>query len=128
MKVRATATIVMLLAAAGVALAAMIKGAGKFEWDVFYTWVIGPYVVLLLIFCLPLRQSDARSVAGCFAAGVVLTFSCFIYIGAKWVSASPTSAYIFMFAPPYLFVGGLAVWALTWALLRWRTTRRNGRE
>ncbi len=63
----------ILLASAVVAVSAMIHGAGKFEWSWFYPWVIGPYGILLLVFCLPMRQSDARSIAGRIAAALVLT-------------------------------------------------------
>jgi hypothetical protein len=122
---RALPTIVVLLAASVVAVSAMIHGAGKFEWSWFYPWVIGPYGVLLLIFCLPARQSDARSVAGRIAAVLVLTFTCLLYIDAMWVSVSSTSALIFIFAPVYLFVGGLVSWGLAWALFARRTARNN---
>jgi hypothetical protein len=43
MRTGAIAVIVLFLIAASiVALAAMIHGAGKFEWNGFYPWVIGP--------------------------------------------------------------------------------------
>jgi hypothetical protein len=127
MKNRALPTIALLLAASVVAFSAMIHGAGKFEWSWFYPWVIGPYGVLLLIFCLPTGQSDARSIAGRVAAALVLTFSCLPYIDAMWVSVSSTSALIFIFAPVYLFVGGLIVWGLAWAWFARRTRRRSTR-
>lgn len=113
-------TVVSLLAASAVAVSAMIHGAGKFEWNWFYPWVIGPYVLLVLIFVFPVRQSEARSVAGCAAAILVLAFTCLFYIDAMWFSVSSTSALIFIFAPMYLLVGGLAAWGLTWLLLKRR--------
>jgi hypothetical protein len=117
MRTGAIAVIVLFLIAASiVALAAMIHGAGKFEWNGFYPWVIGPYLVLLGIFCLPRRQSRARAFAGCLAAAMVLVFTCWFYVGAMWFSASSTSALIFIFAPAYLFVGGLVAWGITWFL------------
>ena len=109
MKTSARITAGLLLAASAVALAAMIRGAGKFEWNGFYPWVIGPYVVLLLIFCLPLQQSRPRSIAGCVAASAVLVATGVFYIEAMWLSVSSTAALIFIFAPMYLFVGGLVV-------------------
>jgi hypothetical protein len=107
----------LLLAAAAIAMTAMIHGAGKFEWNGLYPWVIGPYIVLLLIFCLPVHQSRSRSIAGCIAALAVLLFTGLFYIDAMWISISSTSALVFIFAPGYLFIGGLLVWALSWFLL-----------
>jgi hypothetical protein len=117
MKATAKATIGLLFAASVVALSAMIHGAGKCEWNSFYLWVIGPYIAMLLIFCLPMQQSRPRSIAGCVAAFAVLFFTGLSYIGAMWISVSSMSALIFLFEPLYLFVGGLAVWVLTWVLL-----------
>lgn len=109
-------TVAGLIAASGVALSAMIHGAGKFEWNGFYPWVIGPYIVLLAIFGLPRGQTDAKAFAGCAATVIVLVFTCWFYIGAMWFSASSTSPLIFIFAPIYLFVGGLIVWGIAWLL------------
>jgi len=106
-----------LLAAAVVAVSAMVHGAGKFEWNVFYPWVVGPYIVLFLVFWLPRSQSAARASAGCAAAVMVLLYSCWSYIGAMWFSASSTSALVFIFAPIYLLVGGLIVWGMAWFLI-----------
>jgi hypothetical protein len=83
------------------------------------------YGVLLLISCLPAGQSDARSIAGRVAAALVLTFSCLLYIDAMWVSVSSTSALIFIFAPVYLFVSGLIIWGLAWALFARRTAKEK---
>src|SRR5438105_6328870 len=94
----------------------MIHGAGKFEWNAFYPWVIGPYIVLLGVLCLPRDQTSARAFAGCVTAVLVLAFTCWFYIGAMWFSSSSTSALIFVFAPAYLFVGGLMVWGVAWYL------------
>lgn len=106
--------VVSLIAASAVALSAMVHGAGKFEWNVFHPWIIGPYVVLLAIFCFPRNQTDARAFAGCVTAVTVLLSTCWFYIEAMWFSASSTSALIFIFAPVYLFVGGLIVWGIAW--------------
>lgn len=125
MKTSTNATIGLLLAASIVAVAAMIHGAGKFEWNGFYLWVTGPYIILMLIFCLPPSQSDARSVAGSVSAAIVLAFSCLFYVDAMWISISSTSPLIFIFAPAYLFVGGLIVWGLAWLVLERRTARSN---
>jgi hypothetical protein len=108
--------VVSLIAASTVALSAMIHGAGKFEWNGFYPWVIGPYMVLLGVFGLPRSQTEARAFAGSVTAVMVLLFTCWFYIGAMWFSASSTSALIFIFAPVYLFVGGLIVWGVAWFL------------
>ena len=108
---------VCLTASSIVAIVAMIHGAGKFEWNWFYPWVIGPYIILLGIFCLPRRQTDSRAFAGCTSAMTVLVFSCWFYIGAMWFSGSSTSALVFIFAPIYLFVGGLVVWGSAWFVL-----------
>jgi hypothetical protein len=107
-------SVLSLAAASGVAVAAMVHGAGKFEWNGFYPWVIGPYVVLLLLFILPRAQADARAFAGSVAAVTVLVFTCWLYVGAMWFSRSSTSALIFIFGPAYLFVGGLIVWGVAW--------------
>lgn len=114
--IAAASIVACLIAASTVALAAMIHGAGKFEWNGFYPWVIGPYVVLLGLFSLPRGQTDARVFAGCMAGVLVLLFTCWLYIGAMWFSTSSTSALIFIFAPVYLFVGGLVVWSVSWLL------------
>lgn len=128
MTTRTKATIGLLLAASIVAVASMIHGAGKFEWSGFYPWVVGPYIILALIFCLPPSQPRARSLAGCVTAAVVLAFTSFFYIDAMWCSTSSTSALIFIFAPVYLFVGGLIIWVATWFLLERRTWRSNDRH
>jgi uncharacterized membrane protein YesL len=123
MKTSSKATVGLLLAAAALAVAAMIHGAGKFEWSPFYVWVLSPYIVLALIFVLPVSQSHARSVAGCSAAAMVLAFTGLLYIDAMWISVSSTSALIFIFAPAYLFVGGLIVWGLVWFVLKRRAPK-----
>ena len=110
-------TVVSLIAASIVALSAMIHGAGKFEWNLFYPWVIGPYLVLLAVFGLPFSQTDARAFAGCVSAVLVLLFTCWFYIGSMWFSASSTSALIFVFGPIWLFVGGLLVWGISWFVI-----------
>lgn len=120
-------TIASLSAASAVAASAMIHGAGKFEWNGFYPWVIGPYLLLVLMFVFPLRQSEARSIAGCVAAILVLAFTCLFYIDAMWFSVSSTSALIFIFAPMYLLVGGLAAWGLAWLLLKRRAENSSDR-
>jgi hypothetical protein len=118
MRGASVAVIILALAAASlVALSAMIHGAGgKFELSWFYAWVIGPYIVLLGVFGLPRSQSQARAFAGAMTALVVLLFTCWFYIGAMWFSTSSTSALIFIFAPAYLFVGGIVVWGIAWTL------------
>lgn len=118
MKAAATAGLIAsLVAASAVALAAMIHGAGKFEWNGFYPWVLGPYAVMLVAFGLPRGQTIARAFAGLVAALVVLACTCWFYIGAMWFSRSSTAALIFLFGPMYLFIGGLLVWAVSRALL-----------
>jgi hypothetical protein len=106
--------VVTLIAASAVALSAMVHGAGKFEWNVFYPWVLGPYIVLLAIFCFPRGQSDARAFAGCVTAAAVLVFTSWLYIDAMWFSVSSTSALVFIFAPAYLLVGGIIMWGIAW--------------
>jgi len=108
--------VVSQIAALTVAISAMIHGAGKFEWNGFYPWVISPYFILLGVFCLPRGQTQTRALAGCVAAVIVLLFTCWFYVGAMWFSASSTSALIFIFAPMYLLAGGLIVWAIAWFL------------
>jgi hypothetical protein len=110
-------TAVSLVTASIVALSAMIHGAGKFEWNGFYPWVIGPYVVLFGVFAFLPRRYGAGRFAGSIAAVTVLLFTCWFYIGAMWFSTSSTSGLIFIFAPVYLFAGGLAVWGIAWFLL-----------
>src|SRR5262249_14649574 len=125
MKTRASAVmIISLVAASGVALAAMIHGAGKFELNGFYPWVIGPYLVFLAVFGLPRGQTDARAFAGCVAALIVLALSCWFYVGAMWFSSSSTSALIFVFAPIYLLIAGLIAWVIAWFLF----ARRRGAQ
>jgi len=114
----------LLLIASIVAVAAMIHGAGKFEWNGLYPWVVGPYILLALIFCLPFSQSAGRAVAGCIAATLLLAFTCWFYIDAMWISVSSTSALVFLFAPAYLFAGSLIVWGLAWFVLARRAGRR----
>lgn len=127
MRVTGKITVASLLVALAVAVSAMIHGAGKFEWNGFYPWVIAPYGFFVLIFAFPVRQSEARSVAGCVAAILVLAFTCLFYLNAMWFSVSSTSALIFIFAPMYLLVGGLAAWGLTWLLLKKRAANDANR-
>jgi len=123
-KVAATVTVLALTAAAIVAFAAMVHGAGEFEWNGFYPWVLAPYVLLASVFAVPARRADASLFAGCLAAVTVLLFTCWFYVGAMWFSTSSTSALIFIFAPVYLLVGGLAVWGVGWFVLA-RKSRAN---
>ena len=112
--IAATGIAASLVAASAVAIMAMTHGAGTFEWNSFYPWVLAPYAILLVVFILPRSQSDARALAGCVAAVLVLLFTGWLYISAMWFSASSTSALIFIFAPVYLLVGGLVVWGVAW--------------
>lgn len=125
MKSSTKASVVLLLAASVVAFCAMVHGARKFEWSWFYPWVIGPYIVLLLVFCVPTHQTRAKSIAGCTAASMVLAFTCLFYVDAMWISVSSTSALIFIFAPMYLLVGGLVVWGLAWFILARRNAEKS---
>jgi len=83
----------------------------------FYPWVLVPYIVLLAIFSLPRTQSRPRLLAGGIAAAVVFFLTCWFYIGAMWFSKSSTAALIFIFAPVYVFFGGLIVWGISFFLL-----------
>jgi len=109
-------TVVSLIVASIVALSAMIHGAGKFEWSLFYPWVIGPSLILLAVF-VRRGQTEARAIAGCVSAVLVLLFTCWFYIGAMWFSTSSTSALIFVFGPVWLLAGGLLVWGISWFLI-----------
>lgn len=128
MRTSSTITIIAanLIVASAAALAAMIHGAGKFEWNWFYPWIIGPYIALFGIFCFPLNQTDARAFAGCVSAVTVLLFTCWLYVGAMWFSVSSTSALIFIFSPLYLFAGGLIVWGAAWFLFARRQKTNRG--
>lgn len=103
-----------LMAAAAVAVAAMTHGAGKFEWNSFYPWVLAPYAILTVVFGLPGGQGNVRALAGCVAAVLVLLATAWFYIGAMWFSASSTSALIFIFTPGFLLAGALVVWGVAW--------------
>ena len=115
----------LLLAAAGVALAAMHRGAGGFHLNGFYPWVLGPYLILGLIVCAPRNGSADRLLAGRLSAGLVLLLSGWMYIDAMWFSRSSTSALIFIFAPLYLLVAGLLSWSISVAFLAWKARRRR---
>jgi len=121
----ATLTALALTAAPIVAIAAMVHGAGKFEWNAFYPWVLAPYALLAAVFVVPAKRTGPRLFAGCVAAVAVLVATCWFYVKAMWFSVSSTSALIFIFAPIYLLVGGLAVWGVGWLVLTW-ATRSNG--
>jgi predicted small secreted protein len=125
MKKRALLTAAFLLAAALISAGAMIQGAGMPVWNRFFAWATGPYILLLLIFIFvwPTRQSHARATASILAAATVLFFTCLFYIYAMWLSAAAASAIIFMFAPAYLFIGGMVGWGVTWALLERRARK-----
>ena len=108
------ATHLALVASSTVAVSAMIHGAGKFEWNRFYPWVLGPYIVLFAIQSLPMHKSEARQLASSITSGLALIFTCWFYVAGFWFSASSTAALIFIFAPIYLLVGGVAVWVSAW--------------
>jgi hypothetical protein len=57
--IAATVTALALTVAAIVAIAAMVRGAGKFEWNGFYPWVLAPYALLALVFAVPAKRADA---------------------------------------------------------------------
>lgn len=75
------------VSASGMALAAMIHGAGKFEWNWFCPWVLAPYGILLVVFGLPQQQSDARALAGCVAA-VLMLWAMVCRIKPNWLYSS----------------------------------------
>ncbi|MBS0319752.1 MAG: hypothetical protein JSR18_04360 [Proteobacteria bacterium] len=115
----AIAAALMLAAAVVIAVAAMLHGAGKFEWNLFYVWVLAPYVALAMVFVRPSRPPGPRDVAACVASLAVLAFTAYAYIGAMWFSSSSTSALVFVVVPVYVFVGGLVIWGLAaWILAR----------
>ncbi len=107
-----------LLTAAIVAVSAMIHGAGGFQLNGFYPWVLAPYCALGFIFSSPRTQSDARSVAGALAGIAVLVMTALLYVNAMWFSYSSTSSLVFVFGPIYIALGGLGVWGLVWLVLR----------
>lgn len=113
-----TISVISLLAATIVSIAALIHGAGKFEWNLFYLWVVGPYILLGLFFAFPRHQTFTRSIAGSIASVVVMLFTCLLYIDAMWFSVSSTSALIFLFAPAYILVGGILTWGLAWSAMK----------
>lgn len=114
---RSAVTAGLLLLAAGVAVVAMVHGAGGLYWNWFYPWVLLPYALLFVVFCLTSNPSPARALAGAVAAVLVLLSSAWFYIDAMWLSTSSTSALVFVFTPAWLIVGGLLAWALAWCLL-----------
>ena len=118
-------TLGLLLASAGVALAAMYRGAGGFHLNGFYPWVLGPYVILGLVFCAPRNASTNRVQAGRLSAALILLLSAWMYIDAMWFSRSSTSALIFIFAPLYLLAAGLVSGLLSVAFLAWKARRRR---
>jgi hypothetical protein len=101
-----------LIAAAVVAFSAMVHGAGVFAFNLFYPWVIGPYIFFLVLFALPWGKGRGRTLAGCITALLLFLFTCFFYIDAMWIHVSSTSALIFIIAPAYLLVGGLVTYGL----------------
>lgn len=106
----------LLLAAAGIAVAAMVHGAQGFQWNWFYPWVLLPYLLLAVCCGLPRSPSAARAKAGAIASLVVLMLTAWFYIDAMWLSTSSTSALVFVFTPALLTVLGLSVWGLAWWL------------
>ena len=112
----ALGTFLCLGSSSVVAIAAMIHGAGKLEWNSFYPWVLAPYFALFAVQVLPRSQSEPRRIANCVTAGLAFLLTCWFYIESFWFSASSTSALIIIFAPIYLLVGGAIVWGVTWFL------------
>ena len=112
-----TLTIGLLALAAGIAVAAMVHGAGSFRWSGLYPWVLAPYLILATVFVLPWGRSASRAMAGSVAAALVCACSGYAYVEAMWVSRSSTSALVFVAAPPVLLGAGLLLWATTWTLL-----------
>ena len=109
-----------LAAAALVAIAAMVHGAGSFSMNWMYPWVLGPYAVFLALFALPGGRSRARALSGCITAILLLAFTALFYVDAMWIHVSSTSALIFLFAPAYLTIGGLVVYGIAYVIFRKR--------
>lgn len=109
-------TAALLLASAAVSIAAMMHGAGGFSLNWFYLWVLAPYALFLICWCLPRNSSLPRERAGLITAVLVLAFTALMYIDAMWFSKSSTSALVFAVVPVWLVAGGLLVWALAWGI------------
>lgn len=105
-----------LLAAACVAVAALVHGAGRFQWNWFYPWVLMPYLLLLACFALSRAPSIARTRASAVASLLVLVLTAWFYVDAMWLSTSSTSALVFVFTPALLTAVGLICWGLMWWL------------
>ena len=102
-----------LVVAAVVTVWAMLHGAGgTFEWSWFYPWALSPYVILGAVIATAGTKTRSTRIASVIAAVAVSLGASFLYADSMFVHVSSTSALIFVFAPLYFLVGGLAIYAL----------------
>lgn len=104
-----------LVLAAGIGISALIASAGHFRWDKFYAWVLGPYAVLACILIIPWGTSGRRIASGCTTACIEFVLTYLMY-RPIWHSTSSTTSLTFIFGPIAVFVSGLLLWGLIYAI------------
>jgi hypothetical protein len=79
-------------------------------------WSVSPYVLMAVVLRAVGSETRAARVAGIAGSLAVLGFAALLYLDATFVHRSSTSGLVFVVAPPYLAVGGVAVFAVAWVI------------
>ena len=108
--------------------AALVASGGRVDPTllVFLLWIVSPYALFLLISWIFERftKAPARHGIACVVAILMLAFSMLAYTGPA--DTSSTYGLIFIFAPLWLHVGGLAIFGIC-LLLAWLAKLAQGR-
>jgi hypothetical protein len=103
-----------------IAVATLVHGTGEFRFNGVTAWVLASYAMFFGLFAFPGfpgKKSRERLMANCITALLLLLFTCYLYAD-MWFEFSYDSAFIFIFAPIFLFVGGLVVYGVNYVLLK----------
>ena len=126
-KYRSIEILSLLIAAVSAVLIAGEAADWKELFSVFNLWIVLPYILFFIISTKSNQKSKSSIVpiASCLTALLILSFTLLVYIDSFYISASSTSALVFIFVPFYIVVGGPIAFYVLYSIINTSQKRKN---
>lgn len=108
----------LALAAVVATLTLVYRANWKLEWNWFYLWTLGPYLILSMVLLAVGGRTRATQLASLMSALLVLIFASVMYVGAMFDDASYGLALALTYGPFALLSGGVLVFMVTFLIAR----------